>query len=37
VQVTMGDGSVRTISETIQETTWWSLGMKADGAALGNF
>jgi len=37
VQVTMGDGSVRTISETINETTWWALGMKADGTPLGNF
>jgi len=37
VQVTLGDGSVRGISETIAETTWWALGMKADGNPTGNF
>jgi prepilin-type N-terminal cleavage/methylation domain-containing protein len=37
VQVSLGDGSVRTISETINQQTWWSLGMKADGGVVSNY
>ena len=37
VQVCLGDGSVRSISETINQQTWWALGMRADGAAVGNY
>ena len=37
VQVTLGDGSVRTISDTINQATWWNLGMKADGNPVSNF
>ena len=37
VQVVLGDGSVKSISETIALPTWWALGMKADGNPVGNF
>jgi prepilin-type N-terminal cleavage/methylation domain-containing protein len=37
VQVCLGDGSVRTISETINQTTWWALGHKADGVPVQDF
>jgi prepilin-type N-terminal cleavage/methylation domain-containing protein len=37
VQVCLGDGSVRNISETINQTTWWALGGKADGVPVQDF
>jgi prepilin-type N-terminal cleavage/methylation domain-containing protein len=37
VQVSMGDGSVRSIADTINLQTWWALGGKADGEPLGEF
>jgi prepilin-type N-terminal cleavage/methylation domain-containing protein len=33
----LGDGSVRFASDTINETTWRSIGSKGDGDTLGNF
>ena len=35
VQTLLADGSVRFISENLDLTTWWNLGMPADGQVLG--
>jgi len=37
VNVALGDGSVRFVSETIDRTTWNNLGSIADGKVLGEF
>jgi hypothetical protein len=37
VQVCLGDGSVRTVSETINQQTWWALGGKGDGNPVGDY
>lgn len=37
VQAALGDGSVRAISETIDQPTWWALGGRSDGETIANF
>ena len=37
VNVVMGDGSIRFISNTIDLFTWRALGTQSDGLVLGNF
>jgi hypothetical protein len=37
VQVSLGDGSVRGVSETINLQTWWALGGKNDGEPAQEF
>ena len=37
VHVLMGDGTVRFISENINTTTWFNLGIRDDGQVLGEF
>ena len=37
VQILLGDGSVRFISDNISLITWQSLGDRADGSVVGDF